>query len=453
MKTLGSHLRFVLVFLSVISFIALAAAASPPPRLMVEMRDGSRVAGQTVEDTVSVHSAAMGKLKLGWATLRAIEYAASSDTARLTATNGDAFTVQLDDDTLRLQTDFGQTELPVKLIRSIKVAPPTKPTAARTAAGTTDLRLTIELRDGSHLVGKGLDDALNFHSPTMGDLKLTWAGIRSVVYASEKSATARLTTTNGDAYEVEFVTAAVHMETSFGKNELPVKSIRSIKVSAIGRRGQLTDGLVFFWSGTGDGKANIGTDPDTLNGLSSSGTVEVADNPNLVSMQQTRQLTIAVWIKPNSIPREFPVVVGKGGNWAPSGYGGYELYLNSYGDNDIVFVSGTCVLETGRARGRWVNNHLGEWIHVVFTLDDTTRKAKFYVNGQPTNDEIDEGSYFNGSAPLNFNVSNKLYIGAPGPAGHRSRTRFDGEMRDVKLFNRVLTAEEIQADYKAGHSD
>src|ERR1700761_4269255 len=38
----------------------------------------------------------------------------------------------------------------------------------------------------------------------------------------------------------------------------------------------------------------------------------ISNSPSLVSMQSTHQLTIAVWIKPHSIPNEFPVIVTKG---------------------------------------------------------------------------------------------------------------------------------------------
>jgi hypothetical protein len=161
-------------------------------------------------------------------------------------------------------------------------------------------------------------------------------------------------------------------------------------------------------------------------------------------MQETRQLTIAVWIRPDSIRHEFPVVLGKGGNQAPGAYGGYELYLNVHGDNDIVFVSGPSIVTTYQSNGKWINNHLGEWIHVAFTINDETKTAKFFVNGQPTNDEYDWNTYFNSGNVMNFNVDNNLYIGVPDPASNGNRTKFDGEIREVMVFNRALTQPEIQ---------
>jgi hypothetical protein len=180
-----------------------------------------------------------------------------------------------------------------------------------------------------------------------------------------------------------------------------------------------------------------------------SGAIVVSNSLSLVSMQQTRQLTFAVWIKPNSITGPCDVLLSKGGNEPGGAYGGYEFYLNSVGDNDIVFVSGPCVIDTLGSNGRWVNNHLGEWIQVAFTINDQTKTAKFYVNGQPTNDEFDYGTYFSSDAKLNFDVANNLYVGVPDPASNANRSKFDGSMRDLMLFNRALTAEEIQNIYKS----
>ena len=172
--------------------------------------------------------------------------------------------------------------------------------------------------------------------------------------------------------------------------------------------------------------------------------IVVSNSASLVSMQQTRQRTFAVWNKPSSIPHEFPVLLSKGGNQPGGAYGGYEFLLNANGDNDLVFVSGGCEFVTHNANGNWINQRLGEWIHVAFTLDDRTKTAEFYVNGQPTHDAFNEGT----SDDLNFDLPNNLYVGMPDPASNANRARFDGTMRDLKLFNRALSGKEIQKLYE-----
>ncbi len=462
----------ILVFLSACSPPTSALSASgttdtnPPPRLTVELRDGSRVVGQSVDDTVSVHSAAIGNLKLAWATLRAIEFAASTDdAARLTATNGDGFTVQLDANTLGLKTDFGKTELPVKLIRSIKVAPPAKPTAARTTAGATDFRLTIELRDGSHLVGKGLDKEIKFNSATMGDLKLAWSGIRSVVYASEKSSTARLTTTNGDAYEVEFVTPAVRVETSFGKNELSVKSIRSIQVSAAGARGQWPEGLVALWSGENDGRDSAGSHDLTLmnvsfadgqvgrafemDGFSSS--MKFADTPDFNPGANGDGLTISAWIKPSNVTGFHPIL-----EWNPSdkisGQIGVQLWIgNMPGSQGVlaahlvgqenesgVFVSHSLISRPGTVTA-------GSFQQVTVTYDKATGAGVLYLNGAVVTRS--QWGRFNPLTTGNFWISRRP---TDHPGDWTYNTFFSGLLDEIAIYNRALSAEEIREVCEAG---
>jgi hypothetical protein len=166
-------------------------------------------------------------------------------------------------------------------------------------------------------------------------------------------------------------------------------------------------------------------------------------------MQQTRELTISVWIKPNSLPREFPDIVDKGGNQPPGAYGGYELTLNANGDNDLAFDSGNCFIDTQNANGSLINNHLGEWIHVAFTINDKTKVARFYVNGVDPLDEYDYGTFFNSTNVVNFDVPNNLYVGRPDPAHNQNRSSFDGSMQNLMIFNRALSAAEIKNIFRS----
>jgi hypothetical protein len=170
-------------------------------------------------------------------------------------------------------------------------------------------------------------------------------------------------------------------------------------------------------------------------------TIIVSNSPSLVSMAQTHQLTYAVWINPASIPREFPVLLSKGGNEPPADFGGYEFTLNSNGDHDLMFISGAFAVNTGNGL---INTNLGQWIHVAFTIDTDAQTVQFYVNGQPVTTAVVEGAF----ADVNFDQPNNLYVGAADPAAHSDRAGFDGKMREVMLFNRALSADEIQKIFK-----
>ena len=313
-------------------------------------------------------------------------------------------------------------------------------------------RLTVEVRDGSRIVGTSAAEKLKFHSALLGDLKLEVKAIRSVDCANTNSA--RLTMVSGDTLTVSFVDSALAVKTAFGKVEFAVNSVRTLSVAPSGKRGARREGLVLFWAGTGDSKDNFGTDPDTAPDLRSSRTVKVADNAGLVSMQETRQLTFEAWIKPNSVSCEFPVLLAKGSNHPGTAYGGYVFMLNSNGDNDLIFASGTGMVDTHHANGNFVNNHLGQWIHVAFALDDRAKAARFFVNGKPANDEFDYDTYFHSRVELDFNRPCNLFIGSPDPSLFQGNVcKFDGEMRDVTLFNRALSPEEIRADFETGISE
>jgi len=200
-------------------------------RLDIELQDDSRLVGKSPDDMLTFHSTVMGDMKLPWTGIRSIENPRGANTLQLMEFNGDLIAVQFPANVLHLETEFGPTDLPVKLIRSVKVTipPRRKPAPGSASANQTGWRLSIELRDGAHVIANGLADTMTFHSFAMGDLKLTWDGIRSIEYAETNTDTARLTVTNGDIYEVQFAVPSLGLETSFGKTELPVKLIRSVK--------------------------------------------------------------------------------------------------------------------------------------------------------------------------------------------------------------------------------
>jgi len=156
----------------------------------------------------------------------------------------------------------GPADMPIKQIQSAQVSPPANPNVPARAASPDESgsRLTIELWDGSRVLGKSLDDTLSFHSAALGDMELSWAAIRSIEYAGASTDTARLTATNGDAYEVQFAAPSVRMETSFGKTELPVKRIRSVKVAVVASPdGLSTVGLIGWWK-LDDGSGTVAKD-------------------------------------------------------------------------------------------------------------------------------------------------------------------------------------------------
>jgi hypothetical protein len=443
-----------------------ASAAPAPsgesgPQLTIELRDGSHVVARSLEETVNFHSPAMGDLKPTWAAIRSIEYGDGTNTARLTMTNGDAFTVEAGAEALRVETGFGQTALPVKLIRSVKVSPPAR---AKGVAGANPARLTIELRDGSRVAGKGLEETLSFHSAAMGDLKLTWADIRSIRYASANAEMARLTATNGDVYEVQFAATAVVVETSFGKTELPVKLIRSVTVSTAGGSGQLPPGLAALWSGEGDANDSAGENPGTMHGGvtfangqagqafsfdGSTGYVSVPHNP--LWDFGNNAFTIALWANFSSPGGAEALIADDDG--VGSGQPKWVLFHGFHGDGLTFHIRGPASEVFGNfppanfgGNGRGVRRErtasddailtmpfspvAGQWYHIALTRDGSF--WTYYVNGVAIGTTTALVQVPSMNAPLTIGNTEELYF-------------FKGQMDQVSIYNRALSGEEIQA--------
>jgi hypothetical protein len=83
----------------------------------------------------------------------------------------------------------------------------------------TGFRLTVELRDGSRIIGKSGDNAFKFRSDVLGDMKLPLDRVRSVE-CQAKTNSAKLTTSSGDTLAVQFAMKEIRIETSYGDVKL-----------------------------------------------------------------------------------------------------------------------------------------------------------------------------------------------------------------------------------------
>ena len=142
--------------------------------------------------------------------------------------------------------------------------------------------------------------------------------------------------------------------------------------------------------------------------------IMVPNSPSLVSVQKTGQLTLCAWIKPTSLPMEYPVVLTKGGNFPPHAHGGYEINLHGTKDHALFFISGDYGIIGFRGQEHWIYKHLNEWMHLAVVVNKLAGTGKLYVNGERTDD------FFLGrnSRDAHFDLANNLYLGAPDPEHH-----------------------------------
>ena len=552
-----------------------SADTNPPPRLTVELRDGSRVTGKSLDDTWHFHSAALGDLKLAVAGIRAVDMVGTNETARVTTAGGDVLDVQFLAPSLRVETGFGKTELPVKLIRSLKisaagnlgqqpsslddlwsaeedvkysveenlrshgmrwfqtggqitvgafvkdifegrqgqpsgrgaiakvvsvmtdnygrqvatlnfgrdysagiffselslvrvvpVSPPPKVSTAVVSTNEANFRLTVELRDGSRVTGESVEKSFKFRSALSGEIKLAVKDIRTVECGSTNSA--KLTTTKGDSLTVAFVDSVVAVKTSFGKVELPVSSVRKISVAAGSTTGTHPPGLVALWSGEGDGKDSAGSNDLELtdisfadgqvsrafvmNGFSSC--MKLADSGNFNPGANGDGLTISVWIKPSNVTGFHPIL-----EWNPidkmPGQIGVQLWIgNVPGSHGVLAAhlvgqeneSSAFASHSLISRPRTVTS--GSFQLVTATYDKATGAGILYLNGAV----VARGQWgrFNPLTTGDFWVSRRP---TDHPGDWTYNAFFSGLMDEIAIYNRALSAEEIQSIYTVANPE
>ena len=154
------------------------------------------------------------------------------------------------------------------------------------------------------------------------------------------------------------------------------------------------------------------------------GHIQVENNPTL---QMSDALTISAWIKN---PGGNPTVLSKWfqdrRTWSYGLYvgtvygGGFGFYLND-GQRNFMELRG------------WKIKEKEQWNHVVATYDG--QHAKIYLNGKM------EAIGKTGNEKIHVN-DNPVTIGTDGYSNH-----YTGEMDDIRIYNRALSADEVKALY------
>jgi len=318
-------------------------------------------------------------------------------------------------------------------------------------ASASGFQLTIELRDGSRVIGKTPNENLDFHSATLGDLKLSWAAIRAIDYTANAD-TAQLTATNGDGINVKPFADTVRVETSYGKNEIPMKLVKSIKVAAVAKPGQLPDGLVALWSGEGDARdsasgqmakvvGGVGYAPGkvgqafSFNGSSSY--VLISNSP---SLNPTGGFSIECWIYPTrDADQKILSKWGDEGDYVNNRSYGLRTIPGFGLSFDISDLANQCDQSFQIFEVNGVLT-LNAWNHVAATYDSATGIRRLYVNG------VNVASHTNAPVAVYDSIT-PVTIGAFMRSPDTTRDYFQGLIDELAIYNRALSDDEIQAIY------
>jgi PKD repeat protein len=166
--------------------------------------------------------------------------------------------------------------------------------------------------------------------------------------------------------------------------------------------------------------------------LSFDGVNDYVAIPNSPSLDIAgKQLTLSLWV--NLTDRSGPDMVLLGKLWSSAwGYPYYQYALeyDANGAKTLDFLFGDT---TGTLRGPFsLKPPVGVWTHVAFTYDGANVKG--YLNGVQK---------FSTPATQSIQArGTELRIGVDGAVGQA----FKGKIDQVRIYNRALTASEIQAD-------
>jgi hypothetical protein len=334
-------------------------------------------------------------------------------------------------------------------------------------------RLTVELRDGSRVIGESLAERMEFHSALLGDIKLDVKAIRSMEFVSTNSA--KLKATNGDVLILQPLDDHFALKTGFGKVELAVGSVRKLSVAASGIVVPTHEGLIGFWAGNGNTEDSIGGDTAELVGGAdyAPGLAGQAFNletpgsyvkiPRTAALDPGSQVTVEFWMKanPDNAMNSYQGLVTSDfyGVEISNGYGGtmgvnFFVSLNpnwparSVGWGGPVFNRITTVANfthVSDMNGGGAPVSAGTW-HIAGTYNGN--QLQLYLDGQPWGRPVNRPGTIPPMLPESF-VSVRSEDGrktCPDCAGNRY---FKGLISQVAIYNRALTAAEVREDYEA----
>ena len=133
----------------------------------------------------------------------------------------------------------------------------------------------------------------------------------------------------------------------------------------------------------------------------------------------------SVWFKPNPSASDSGVIMGKGGGTGTSAT--FAIFMGATGFNLSVRLRGGTILV--------VDSTSSGWNEITVTWDGSTAKA-----------------YYNGAFNSNISVgaaslqTNSFILGAAGSGGFGY---YDGYISDAKVYNRALTATEVETNFDA----
>ena len=166
--------------------------------------------------------------------------------------------------------------------------------------------------------------------------------------------------------------------------------------------------------------------------ISLNSTTQYLDAGNSASLNLTNNFSISTWVKTNAIGAVQIIVAKSAGNYTESQY---EVRLTATGVPELIATNGTGVF-SGTDNTPLIPN---TWYHLVGVMDNKVMKV--YINSRV------------GSAPATLTgtqstTAEDVFIGKGGNL-YGTGNYFNGLIDDVRIYNKALSAQEIQNIYSA----
>ncbi len=189
------------------------------------------------------------------------------------------------------------------------------------------------------------------------------------------------------------------------------------------------------WSGTAVNgsyytSGKIGSYAGNFNGASTY--VNIASSTSL-NVGPSNAITVAAWVNWAADVGAYDSIITKD-NSVSAPAGSYTLLLKSNQTLAFYLVASPANYINVDGGGNTVS--FGAWHHIVGTWDGTTIKT--YIDGS-LNQSAVVAKTFSGISPLAFNIG----------ATSSTLRLFNGQINDARVYNRALSAAEVQALYNA----
>ena len=195
------------------------------------------------------------------------------------------------------------------------------------------------------------------------------------------------------------------------------------------------------------GSGNTGTcqnTPTWVNGPVNGGALNFNGGSQLVAAGNPTQInnlttmTVAAWAYVTAFTNTFGMIISKSEPTLAHGWGFYTR--NARTDFEFSRLFSVSLGQWGCGSGSIAT---GKWYHVVVTQDGTLSVPKFYINGQLSSTTYTQVTP---SGSLQTDASYPITLGGVSGA---STSMLNGVIEDVRVYNRILSAAEVQQLYNA----